>query len=115
MGGPPPINTAAQGYPPGHPNALPQQQGGPPGYAQGPPGYGAGGGGPSLAAQQYQNRNNAVEVEGAGRSKAQLIVGIDFVSLLFCSLSSLVWLVLEELGIAGGDVIVRERRRDKMG
>lgn len=32
-----------------------------------------------MAAAQYANRN-AVEVEGAGRSKAQLIVGIDFVS-----------------------------------
>jgi hypothetical protein len=29
---------------------------------------------------QYVARNNAVEVEGAGRSKSQLIVGIDFVS-----------------------------------
>jgi len=73
MGGPPPINTAAAGYPPGHPAA------GPPQYGGGPPQYGApppGGG--SIAAQQYANRNNAVEVEGAGRSKAQLIVGIDF-------------------------------------
>jgi hypothetical protein len=34
-----------------------------------------------MAAAQYANRNNAVEVEGAGRSKAQLIVGIDFVSI----------------------------------
>jgi hypothetical protein len=31
--------------------------------------------------QQYVPRNAAVEVEGAGRSKSQLIVGIDFVSL----------------------------------
>jgi hypothetical protein len=29
---------------------------------------------------QYGPRGNAVEVEGAGRSKSQLIVGIDFVS-----------------------------------
>ena len=29
---------------------------------------------------QYGGRGQAVEVEGAGRSKAQLIVGIDFVS-----------------------------------
>jgi hypothetical protein len=82
MGGPPPINTAAAGYPPGHPvggMGAPPQVGGPPQY--GPPQYGApppGGG--SVAAAQYANRNNAVEVEGAGRSKAQLIVGIDFVS-----------------------------------
>lgn len=81
MGGPPPINTAASGYPPGHPAAgamgAPPPVGGPPQY--GPPQYGAPPGGASLAAAQYQNRNNAVEVEGAGRSKAQLIVGIDFV------------------------------------
>ncbi len=84
MGGPPPINTAAAGgYPPGHPGAgmgggAPPA--GPPQY--GPPQYGAPGvpGGQSVAAAQYANRNNAVEVEGAGRSKAQLIVGIDFVS-----------------------------------
>ncbi|KAG0651372.1 Heat shock 70 kDa 12A [Hyphodiscus hymeniophilus] len=83
MGGPPPINTAASGYPPGHPAAAGQQMppaaAGPPQYGGGPPQYGApppGGG--SIAAQQYANRNNAVEVEGAGRSKAQLIVGIDF-------------------------------------
>jgi hypothetical protein len=86
MGGPPPINTAASGYPPGHPAGgmgAPPPAGGPPQY--GPPQYGApvppGGG--SVAAAQYANRNNAVEVEGAGRSKAQLIVGIDFVSHLF--------------------------------
>jgi hypothetical protein len=84
MGGPPPINTAASGYPPGHANAggmgAPPPAGGPPQY--GPPQYGTPGappGGASMAAAQYQNRNNAVEVEGAGRSKAQLIVGIDFV------------------------------------
>ncbi|KAL3426573.1 hypothetical protein PVAG01_00082 [Phlyctema vagabunda] len=82
MGGPPPINTAASGYPPGHPQAS-QQMGGPPPNPNGPPQYnppqyGAppvpGGAGPA----QYATRNNAVEVEGAGRSKAQLIVGIDF-------------------------------------
>ena len=84
MGGPPPINTAATGYPPGHPAAghpAPPPAGGPPGYNA--PQYGApptAPGGPSIAAAQYANRNNAVEVEGAGRSKAQLIVGIDFVS-----------------------------------
>jgi hypothetical protein len=85
MGGPPPINTAAQhttaagGYPP---------QYGPPGPV-GPPLQG--GGGPPVGATYsprgtlgapvpYAARNNAVEVEGAGRSKSQLIVGIDFVS-----------------------------------
>jgi actin-like ATPase involved in cell morphogenesis len=96
-GGPPPINTAASGYPPGHPAAghmgAPPPAAGPPQYGGGPPQYGApplGGG--SIAAQQYANRNNAVEVEGAGRSKAQLIVGIDFVSFetpLACNLSDL--------------------------
>lgn len=86
MGGPPPINTAATGgYPPGHPGAS--MGGGPPpaGPPQyGPPQYGAPiPGNQSVAAAQYANRNNAVEVEGAGRSKAQLIVGIDFVSIQF--------------------------------
>jgi len=88
MGGPPPINTSAPGYPPGHPAAggmgAPPPAGGPPQYGGGPPQYGAPGapvGGQSIAAAQYANRG-AVEVEGAGRSKAQLIVGIDFVSLL---------------------------------
>ena len=68
---PPPINTGA--YPQGHP-AL---QGG----AQ-PPGYGGYGGqaAPQPTLGQYGARGQAVEVEGAGRSKAQLIVGIDFVS-----------------------------------
>ena len=87
MGGPPPINTTPSGYPPGHPAAsqmgAPPTAAGPPQYGGGPPQYGApvpGGG--SIAAQQYANRNNAVEVEGAGRSKAQLIVGIDFVSIV---------------------------------
>jgi hypothetical protein len=61
---------------------APPAAGGPPGY--GPPQYGAPPpGGASIAAAQYQNRNNAVEVEGAGRSKAQLIVGIDFVRRTF--------------------------------
>jgi hypothetical protein len=86
MGGPPPINTAASGYPPGHPAAgqmgAAPAAAGPPQYGGGPPQYGAPpAGGGSIAAQQYANRNNAVEVEGAGRSKAQLIVGIDFVSI----------------------------------
>lgn len=80
MGGPPPINTAGSPYPPGHPAAGVMGaplNGGPPQY--GPPQYGTpippGGGN-----LHYPHRNNAVEVEGAGRNKAQLIVGIDFVS-----------------------------------
>ena len=40
--------------------------------------HGAGAPQPTLG--QYQARGPPVEVEGAGRSKAQLIVGIDFVS-----------------------------------
>lgn len=71
---PPPINTNA--YPQGHP-AL--------GGSSQPPGYGGGyGQGQAMSAPQptlgqYGGRGQAVEVEGAGRSKAQLIVGIDFV------------------------------------
>ncbi|KAI4247362.1 MAG: hypothetical protein L6R42_009647 [Xanthoria sp. 1 TBL-2021] len=77
---PPPIHTGA--YPQGHPALN--------GAAQ-PPGYGGGGGGgypqpngmhaggaPQPTLGQYQTRGPPVEVEGAGRSKAQLIVGIDF-------------------------------------
>jgi hypothetical protein len=84
MGGPPPINTtAAGGYPPQQaqgPAGLPPQPG--PG---GPPQYGGGAypnppQGTMGAPVPYAARNNAVEVEGAGRSKSQLIVGIDFVS-----------------------------------
>lgn len=85
MGGPPPINTAASGgYPPqyGPPNpGGPPLQGGPGGpvgatYPTAPQGTL----GPPVP---YAARNNAVEVEGAGRSKSQLIVGIDFVSAYF--------------------------------
>jgi hypothetical protein len=75
---PPPINTATQpaGYPP-------QQI-----YGQGPPGYPQPGGGYGNAyqppgpqgPQSYGRVGAASEMEGAGRSKAQLIVGIDFVS-----------------------------------
>jgi hypothetical protein len=88
-GGPPPINTGAPvGYPPNM-NPMGQMppgmaQGGPP---QGAPGYGQPTGyppGPPPAGgpipQQFQQNNPAAEVEGASRSKAQLIVGIDFVS-----------------------------------
>lgn len=76
---PPPINTGA--YPQGHP-ALGGATQPPP-----PPGYGGGYGqsqqmaAPQPTLGQYgAGRGQAVEVEGAGRSKAQLIVGIDFVS-----------------------------------
>ena len=72
---PPPINTGA--YSQGHP-AL--------GGTSQPPGYGGGyGQGQSMGAPQPTlgqyggGRGQAVEVEGAVRSKAQLIVGIDFV------------------------------------
>ena len=71
-GHPPPINTG------GYSQAHPAMQGG---GAQ-PPGYGGGYGhhAPPQSMAQYGGRGQAVEVEGAGRSKAQLIVGIDFVS-----------------------------------
>ncbi len=78
VGGPPPINTGAPvaGYPP--PMQIP---GGPP-----PPGYTGGAGYPPPGPPQQGNlptatySRNAAEVEGNSRSKAQLIVGIDFVS-----------------------------------
>ena len=70
---PPPINTGGGGYSQGHP-AL----GG--GGAQ-PPGYGYGQVAPQSTMGQYGGRSQPVEVEGAGRSKAQLIVGIDFVRI----------------------------------
>ncbi|CAG9940856.1 hypothetical protein V2G26_016976 [Clonostachys chloroleuca] len=82
-GGPPPINTGAPvGYPPGiqHPGMGhgPPMGGPPPGFGAQtgypPPGGPPGGG----VAQQFQRGNPAAEVEGASKSKAQLIVGIDF-------------------------------------
>lgn len=86
----PPINTGAPGYPqhPQQPVGYPPQ-GGPPGYPpQPPPGqYGGGGYGappPPVPAAHgppaAYNRPGMAEVAGEGRSKAQLIVGIDFVS-----------------------------------
>jgi len=89
---PPPINTGAYppqghpaGHPAGHPTGHPAMGGAPqpPGYGggYGPPGGVSGGGGPPNGMGIYGNRGSAVEVEGAGRSKAQLIVGIDFVRL----------------------------------
>jgi hypothetical protein len=68
------------GYPP---------QGGPPGYPPHPPqapGYGGYGAPPPAAPPQAPhapasfNNRPVAEVAGEGRSKAQLIVGIDFVS-----------------------------------
>lgn len=88
----PPINTGAPGYPPQQPMGYPPQ-GGPPGYPPqgGPPGgqYGQGGYGqppqpPAAHGQQAAYGNRPAEVAGEGRSKAQLIVGIDFVSTLLC-------------------------------
>ncbi|KAL8843268.1 MAG: hypothetical protein Q9176_002221 [Flavoplaca citrina] len=75
---PPPIHTGA--YPQGHPAlngaAQPPGYGGGGGYGQPNGMHGAGAPQPTLG--QYQARGPPVEVEGAGRSKAQLIVGIDF-------------------------------------
>ncbi|OSS48940.1 hypothetical protein B5807_07018 [Epicoccum nigrum] len=83
----PPINTGAPGYPahPQQPVGYPPQAG-PPGYPpQAPPGqYGAGGYGapPPVPAAHgppaAYNRPGMAEAPGEGRSKAQLIVGIDF-------------------------------------
>lgn len=83
VGGPPPINTGAPvaGYPP----QIPPMQGGAP-IPGGPPGYtGQGGYGappPGQGMQTAPYARPAAEVEGNSRSKAQLIVGIDFVSYL---------------------------------
>jgi hypothetical protein len=87
----PPINTGAPGYPPQQTPMGYPPQGGPPGYpAQGPPGagqYGQGYGAPPPGAPAshgppatYNRPSGMAEVAGEGRSKAQLIVGIDFVS-----------------------------------
>lgn len=81
INGPPPINTASAAYSSTNLSGTmvgPQSStSGPPGY--GPPQYASIPGSQAVSNIQYSNRNNAVEVEGAGRSKAQLIVGIDFV------------------------------------
>lgn len=79
---PPPIITNSYSH--GSPAAggapqLPPVYGG--GYQQ-PTGMG-GGGAPGPGTGQYGSRGLPVEVEGAGKSKAQLIVGIDFVNYLF--------------------------------
>ncbi|KAH9889178.1 actin-like ATPase domain-containing protein [Xylariomycetidae sp. FL2044] len=82
VGGPPPINTGApvSGYPPQmhvQPGAQP-----PPGVTGGPPGYPTGYPPPAPTPQpnnpMQQYGRPAAEVEGNSRSKAQLIVGIDF-------------------------------------
>jgi hypothetical protein len=88
----PPINTGASGgYPPQQqqPMGYPPQ-GGPPGYPpQAPPGqygggqYGAPPPNPGAPHGQPVQQYRPVEVTGEGRSKAQLIVGIDFVSDAF--------------------------------
>ncbi|EDU43220.1 Hsp70 family protein [Pyrenophora tritici-repentis Pt-1C-BFP] len=85
----PPINTAAPGYPAQQPPMGYPPQPGPPGYPpQGPPGaggYGGGYGAPPPGAPAhgppaaYNRPSNMAEVAGEGRSKAQLIVGIDFI------------------------------------
>ncbi|CAN8100245.1 unnamed protein product [Discula destructiva] len=80
VGGPPPINTGAPvpGYPPQIPPSMqggPPVPGGPPGYTGGQ-GYGAPQGGQAAPPAAYARP--AAEVEGSSRSKAQLIVGIDF-------------------------------------
>lgn len=82
MGGPPPINTGAPAPPAGYSHSHQTNVVAPP-VTGGPPQYGGGQGAPyptggSSITDQYRN-HNAVEVEGAGKSKSQLIVGIDFV------------------------------------
>jgi hypothetical protein len=87
----PPINTGASGgYPPQQPPPMGYPpQGGPPGYPpQAPPGQYGGGqygapppnAGPPHGQPVQQYRPPIPEVGGDSRSKAQLIVGIDFVS-----------------------------------
>lgn len=74
---PPPIDTSR-----GYAGANPQM-------AQQPPGYGGAGYGqipqPQQVQQmgQYGQHMRPAEVEGGNRSKAQLIVGIDFVSMFY--------------------------------
>ena len=79
MNGPPPLNTGASTRYPTHGDMG--GMGAPPPVAGGPPQYGGYGPSGGVPAGQYAPRPDAVEVEGAGRSKAQLIVGIDFVSM----------------------------------
>ena len=80
----PPQQQVAHHQPPVNPGAYSQGHPALGGTSQ-PPGYGGGYGqaqgmsAPQPTLGQYGGRSQAVEVEGAGRSKAQLIVGIDFV------------------------------------
>ncbi len=86
-GGPPPINTGAPlgGYPPQMQiPGGPPPMGGPPGYGGGAPNYGQA---PQPQPVPAGYGRPAAEVEGNSRSKAQLIVGIDFVCQTFISLS----------------------------
>ena len=75
---PPPINTGGgHAYAPQHQQQL-YQQPPPPGYPiqqQQAYGYGA----PQVGSHPAYQQNRLAEVEGSQRSKAQLIVGIDFV------------------------------------
>ncbi|KAL1896272.1 hypothetical protein Cpir12675_002865 [Ceratocystis pirilliformis] len=80
-GGPAPINTGAPvaGYPP---NMNPMGANGPPAYPGAGGGYQQSGGPPTMgvppAMGGYRPVGSHAEVEGNNRSKAQLIVGIDF-------------------------------------
>lgn len=80
---PPPINTGGgHAYAPQHQQQM-YQQPAPPGYPmqqqqQQAYGYGA----PQVGSHPaYQQQRAMAEVEGSNRSKAQLIVGIDFVCI----------------------------------
>lgn len=68
---PPPIDTTAQRFPTSNPPMAPPQPPGYGGYSQHPQAVGA-----PHGMTQY---TRPAEVDGGGRSKAQLIVGIDFV------------------------------------
>jgi hypothetical protein len=75
---PPPINTGAGQYQAPHPQQMYPQAAAPPGYPMSTQGQQGGGG---YGGYQHPNAfNRLAEVEGNNRSKAQLIVGIDFVS-----------------------------------
>lgn len=67
---PPALNTNMQ-----YTNPAAQPVGAPPGYGTQPPGPRPP---PGIPQGPYATQNPAVEVEGTGKSKTQLIVGIDF-------------------------------------
>lgn len=79
---PPPINTGGgHAYAPPHSQQM-YQQPAPPGYPmqqQQPSGYGYGAPAPQGPHAYGGGPRSLAEVEGSQRSKAQLIVGIDFV------------------------------------